>query len=65
MCRHRVGVECEIAVELKHAIPARKDGKPHTRESVAPTVQRAMAAIEIVDDRYVDDVNKVPDWPVW
>ena len=61
----RVGVECEIAVELGAAIAARPNGESHTRETVLPAVRRAFAAIEIVDDRYVDYVNKVPDWPVW
>jgi 2-keto-4-pentenoate hydratase len=61
----RVGVECEIAVELCAEIAARPDGKPHTRETVLSAVRRACAAIEIVDDRYVDYVNRVPGWPVW
>ena len=46
----RAGVECEIAVRLASDIPA----GPHDRESVAPHVGAAMAAMEVVDDRYVD-----------
>lgn len=48
----RVGVECEIAVRLSNALqPA---DAPFDRESVAHAVESCMAAIEIVDDRYVD-----------
>lgn len=46
----RVGVECEIAVRLARDLP---DG-PFTAESVKGAVGAVMAAIEIVDDRYVD-----------
>jgi len=46
----RLGIECEIAVELARDIA----GGPHTRESVASAVGGVMAAIEIVDDRYRD-----------
>jgi 2-oxo-3-hexenedioate decarboxylase/2-keto-4-pentenoate hydratase len=49
--RH-LGVECEIAVRLDHALPP--DGAPYRRASVAPAVGACMAAIEVVDDRYVD-----------
>lgn len=48
----RPGVECEIAVELAHDLPARET--PYTRDDVADAVGGAMAAIEIVDDRYQD-----------
>lgn len=48
----RVGVECEIAVRLATDLPAR--GRPHDPTSVAEAVDACMAAIEIVDDRYVD-----------
>jgi 2-oxo-3-hexenedioate decarboxylase/2-keto-4-pentenoate hydratase len=45
----RVGVECEIAVELGRDL----DGPgPFTRASVAPAVNAAMASIEVVEDRY-------------
>jgi len=46
----RVGVECEIAVRLDRDLPA----GPFTRDSVADAVGECMAAIELVDDRYVD-----------
>jgi 2-oxo-3-hexenedioate decarboxylase/2-keto-4-pentenoate hydratase len=46
----KVGIECEIAVELG----ADLGGAGHTRESVAGAVGGVMAAIEIVDDRYAD-----------
>ena len=58
-----VGVECEIAVTLGQPICAQD--APHTRESVSPSVDSVHAAIEIVDDRYVDFVNRVPDWKTW
>lgn len=48
----RVGVECEIAVRLSSDLPARP--KAWDREAVADAVEGAMAAIEIVDDRYAD-----------
>ena len=47
-----VGVECEIAVKLGTAICA--SDVPHTRDSVSHAVSALFAAIEIVDDRYVD-----------
>lgn len=46
----RVGVECEIAVRLASDLP---EG-PFTAERVRAAVGAVMAAIEIVDDRYVD-----------
>ncbi len=48
----RPGVECEIAVSLGESLGA--DGAPYDRESVAGAVESVMAAIEIVDDRFVD-----------
>lgn len=48
----RVGVECEIAVELGRDLDAAE--APFTRESAAAAVSGVMAAIEIVDDRYQD-----------
>lgn len=48
----RVGVECEIAVRLGADLPP--STSPHDRDSVASAVDGCMAAIEIVDDRYVD-----------
>jgi 2-keto-4-pentenoate hydratase len=49
---HRVGVECEIAVRLGQDLPPREVA--YDRRSVADAVATCMAAIEIVDDRYVD-----------
>lgn len=46
----RVGVECEIAVRLARDLPQ----GPFTADSVRDAVGAVMAAIEIVDDRYVD-----------
>lgn len=48
----KLGIECEIAVELARDLDA--GGSPATRESVAAAVGAVMAAIEIVDDRYRD-----------
>jgi len=47
--RH-VGVECELAVRLGHGLA----GADVSREEAADAVQHAMAAIEIVDDRWHD-----------
>lgn len=47
----RVGVECELAVRLGADLT--DTGKPHDRASVASAVAAVMAAIEIVDDRWV------------
>lgn len=46
----KVGVECEIAVRLVRDLPQ----GPFTADGVRDAVGAAMAAIEIVDDRYVD-----------
>jgi 2-oxo-3-hexenedioate decarboxylase/2-keto-4-pentenoate hydratase len=48
----RLGIECEIAVELGRDIYPQD--APFTRDSVANSVAGVMAAIEIVDDRYAD-----------
>jgi 2-keto-4-pentenoate hydratase len=48
----KLGVECEIAVELSRDIYPQD--APFTRDSVANSVGAVMAAIEIVDDRYAD-----------
>lgn len=48
----RVGVECEIAVRLEDDLPT--TAKPHHRDSVGVAIKSCMAAIEIVDDRYLD-----------
>ena len=58
-----VGVECEIAVTLGADIP--RSTTPHTMDSVACAVRSVHAAIEIVDDRYVDFVHRTPDWRTW
>jgi 2-oxo-3-hexenedioate decarboxylase/2-keto-4-pentenoate hydratase len=48
----RLGIECEIAVELARDLaPA---GAPVDRETAAAAVAAVMPAIEIVDDRYHD-----------
>lgn len=48
----KLGVECEIAIELdRNIFPS--DG-PFTRETMESAVHSVMAAIEIVDDRYID-----------
>jgi 2-keto-4-pentenoate hydratase len=48
----RVGVECEIAVRLGADLPA--SSAPFTGDTIGGAVEAYMAAIEIVDDRYVD-----------
>jgi len=48
----RVGVECEIAVLLGRDLPPRD--RPYAPAEVAPAVEACAAAIEIVDDRWVD-----------
>jgi 2-keto-4-pentenoate hydratase len=48
----RLGVECEVAVELGGDLPPREEA--YTRDLVAPAVAACMAAIEVVADRYVD-----------
>ncbi|MBB74864.1 MAG: sulfate adenylyltransferase [Planctomycetaceae bacterium] len=58
-----VGVECEIAVQLGSALCA--SDAPHTRASVARAVSAFFAAIEIVDDRYVDFSRRIPDSRTW
>ncbi len=46
----KLGIECEIAVELgRNVFPT--DG-PFTRDTIASAVHAVMPAIEIVDDRY-------------
>lgn len=48
----RPGIETEIAVRLAADLPARE--RPYDRDEVAAAVGEAMAAIELVDDRYTD-----------
>lgn len=49
---HKVGVECEIAVRTSSDLDPAK--APYTRDSVYGAVKTCMAALEIVDDRYID-----------
>ena len=52
----RLGVECEIAVQLSADLDGRRSG-PGTRggrAAVADAVGAVMASIEVVDDRYAD-----------
>ena len=53
----RPGLECEIGLRMAAEVPA--DAAPYDRHSIAPFVGEAMAAAEIVDDRYRD----YPSWP--
>ena len=48
----RVGVECEIAVSIAADLPSAV--APFDRATVAAAVGACMAAIEVVEDRYVD-----------
>ena len=48
----KLGIECEIAVELAQDLEPEET--PCDRDSVAAAVGAVMAAIEIVDDRYRD-----------
>jgi len=45
-------IECEIAFRLGRDLPPRAE--PYRPEDVAPAIAEVMAAIELVDDRYVD-----------
>jgi len=46
------GVECEMAVTLGADLPP--GGAPYDRESAGEAVKTLMAAIEVVDDRWID-----------
>jgi 2-keto-4-pentenoate hydratase len=48
----RVGVECEIAVQLGRDLEPSE--APFTAEAVASAIEAFLPAIEIVDDRYAD-----------
>ena len=48
----RLGVECEIAVQL--ASDLMPSGRPVDREQAGAAVSAVMAAIELVDERYAD-----------
>ncbi len=58
-----VGVECEIAARIGKTIPPRE--RPYHRSDLNEHVEAVFAAIEIVDDRYVDFANREPDWKTW
>ena len=58
-----VGVECEIAVTLGESIPVSSES--YTLASVSPAVASVHAAIEVVDDRYQDFENRIPDCYTW
>ncbi|MGQ0662401.1 MAG: 2-keto-4-pentenoate hydratase [Pseudomonadota bacterium] len=47
-----LGIECEIALRLGADLEA--DGAPYDRERVAGSVEAAMAAFELVEDRQAD-----------
>jgi 2-keto-4-pentenoate hydratase len=48
----RLGIECEIAVQLGTDLPAAK--APYRRDEVADAIATVMAAFELVDDRKAD-----------
>lgn len=48
----KIGMECEIAVRLRHDLPPRE--KLYSQQEVASAVGEVMAAIELVDERYRD-----------
>ncbi len=54
----RLGVECEIAVQIAHDLPAER--APYTRDSVAEAIGAVMPAFELVDDRHAD-YTKIAD----
>ena len=58
-----VGVECEIAVVL--GTPIRAADAPHDLAHITGCIRSMSAAIEIVDDRYVDFTQRIPDWRTW
>ena len=58
-----VGVECEIAVTLGESIPV--CSSTYTLETVSCAIASVHAAIEVVDDRYHDFENRIPDCYTW
>ena len=58
-----VGVECEIAAIVGKTITV--SDTPYSFESILPMVESIHAAIEVVDDRYEDFENRIPDWKTW
>ena len=51
----RLGMECEVAVQLAADLPA--SGAPFTRESVAEAVGAVMAAFEVIDMRLPEGMD--------
>ncbi len=54
----RLGVECEIAVQIAHDLPAERAS--YTRDRVAGAIGAVMPAFELVDDRHAD-YTKIAD----
>ncbi len=54
----RLGVECEIAIQVSADLPAAK--APYSRDSVADAIGAAMAAFELIDTRDADYSNLAP-----
>jgi 2-keto-4-pentenoate hydratase len=55
----RLGVECEIAVQLQADLPAAQ--APYHRESVAAAIGAVRAAFELIDDRHADYATLAAD----
>ena len=51
----RLGMECEVAVQLATDLPA--SGAPYTRDSVAEAVGAVMASFEVIDMRLPEGVD--------
>ena len=51
----RLGMECEVAVQLAADLPA--SGAPYTRESVSQAVGAVMAAFEVIDMRLPEGMD--------
>jgi 2-keto-4-pentenoate hydratase len=51
----RLGVECEIAVQLGRDLPAAQ--APYRRDQVADAVAAVMPAFELIDDRQADYIQ--------
>ena len=51
----RLGIECEVAVQLASDLPA--SGAPYTRDSVAEAVGAVMAAFEVIDMRLPEGMD--------
>jgi len=55
------GVECEIAVRLATDVPI--SGAPYDQHSIAPHVGSVMAAMEVIEERFVDFHDEAVDAP--